>query len=134
MNSLDPTLLLFANDSFYRAFAARDMTAMAELWAETQPVFCLHPGWPALFGRAAVLESWQRILDNPGAPRIAIYGARVMQFGDAAGVVCYEQLPNGVCVASNGFVMEYERPRLVWHQSGPCESPPQNVDRAPDWQ
>ena len=134
MSVFDPALALFANDSFYRAFNARDMNGMNELWAETLPVYCLHPGWPALFGRAEVLESWQRILGNPNAPRILSYGAKVLHFGDTATVICYEQLPGGVCVASNGFVLEYERPRMVWHQSGTCEAPPSNEDRSPTWQ
>jgi hypothetical protein len=30
-------------------------------------VSCVHPGWPVLVGRQTVLESWRRILGNPGA-------------------------------------------------------------------
>ena len=134
MTTIDPALALFANDSFYRAFATRDLHAMSELWAETQPVYCVHPGWPALFGRVEVLDSWRRILGNPQAPKIVSYGATVLHFGATAAVICYEQLAGGVCLASNGFVYEFERPRMVWHQSGPCEAPPPNADKPPNWQ
>lgn len=134
MTDFDPSFALFANHSFYRAFTTRDIAAMGELWAETHPVYCLHPGWPALFGRAEVLDSWRRILANPQSPQIEGYGARVVQFGATATVVCYEQMAGGVCVASNGFVMEYERPRMVWHQSGTCDAPPPNADTPPTWQ
>ena len=44
MTAFDPALVLYANDSFYRAFNARDVNAMNELWAEGQSVYCLHPG------------------------------------------------------------------------------------------
>ncbi len=71
VSHLDPALLLFANDAFYRAFTSRDYAAMEGLWARAHPVMCLHPGWPALFGREDVLGSWQRILGNPQAPSIS---------------------------------------------------------------
>ena len=131
---LTTPLVLFANDAFYRAFSARDINAMSALWACEQPVFCLHPSWPALFGREHVLESWARILGNPQAPSVTAYGAKVIAFGDAATVVCYEQLAGGVCIASNGFVLEDNAVRMVWHQSGRCEAPPVNEDSAPSWQ
>ncbi len=134
VSGLTTPLVLFANDLFYRAFSARDMNAMTALWAHAQPVFCLHPSWPALFGREQVLESWARILGNPQAPSIATYGAQVMTYGNAATVVCYEQLDGGVCIASNGFVLENDVVRMVWHQSGHCEAPPPNMDSAPTWQ
>lgn len=130
----DPALLLFANDAFYRAFTSRDYAAMEGLWARTHPVMCLHPGWPALFGREDVLGSWQRILGNPQAPSISAYGARVLQYGDVACITCYEQLDGGVCVATNGFVLEDGELRMAWHQSAQCQAPPPNVDAGPTWQ
>lgn len=133
-SQLTPPRVLFANDLFYRAFTARDMNAMTALWAHTQPVFCMHPSWPALFGREQVLESWSRILSNPQAPSVHAYGAEVMTYGNAATVVCYEQLDGGVCIASNGFVLEGDIVRMVWHQSGRCEAPPRNTDNVPTWQ
>ena len=131
---LSTALTLFANDLFYRAFSARDLNAMSALWSLQHPVFCLHPGWPALFGRDAVLESWSRILGNAQAPKITAYGAQVMTSGGIAVVVCYEQLDGGVCVASNGFVLEGDAVRMLWHQSGRCDAAPANQDAEPNWQ
>ena len=53
----DHATLLFANETFYRAFAERDVTLMGALWAEQEPVTCLHPGWPPVEGRDAVLHA-----------------------------------------------------------------------------
>lgn len=69
MSMSEQEAVLAANLAFYQAFAQRDGAAMARLWAERAPVTCIHPGWPALEGRAAVLESWADILANPEARR-----------------------------------------------------------------
>ena len=53
---MDHEAVLFANEAFYQAFAARDLAAMEEVWAHHCPVACIHPGWPPLHGRQAVNE------------------------------------------------------------------------------
>src|SRR5690348_3483190 len=63
--------ILLANDAFYAAFADRDDEAMDALWARGALVACVHPGWPPLVGRDAVMASWRGILRGPGAPTIA---------------------------------------------------------------
>src|SRR5437762_12416784 len=102
----DSDAVLAANLEFYRAFAARDLVAMEELWARRWPVGCVHPGWPALSDRDAVMESWRSILSNPEAPRIACYDERVLLYGETALVLCEEELEGGTLIASNLFVRE----------------------------
>ena len=53
--SLDDALA--ANRAFYHAFSSRDLATMDTIWARGVPVLCIHPGWPALMERAAVLSS-----------------------------------------------------------------------------
>src|SRR5215468_8451467 len=62
--------LLFANEAFYQAFADRDIAAMEAAWASDGPIACIHPGWPPLAGREAVIESWRRILANDESPQV----------------------------------------------------------------
>jgi ketosteroid isomerase-like protein len=132
MNEAEASVL-FANESFYAAFHARDMAAMRALWAERAPVCCIHPGWNALDGREAVLGSWASIMGNPQSPRIHCLAARAYLYGDAALVVCYEVLEGGVLVATNGFVREDGRWRMVHHQAGPAsELPPEAAPQASD--
>ena len=97
----DSDAVLAANLEFYRAFTTRDLAAMDALWARAAPVACIHPGWPALADRDAIMESWRNILGNPGAPRIACYDERVLLYGEAALVVCEEELDGGTLIASN---------------------------------
>ncbi|MBV9828803.1 MAG: nuclear transport factor 2 family protein [Alphaproteobacteria bacterium] len=113
----DSDAVLAANLEFYRAFATRDLVAMDEVWAREAPVACIHPGWPILSGRDAVMESWQGILANPQAPRIACYDERVVLYGETALVLCEEELESGTLVASNFFVREGDGWRLAHHQA-----------------
>ena len=114
----DSDAVLAANLEFYRAFATRDLQAMDALWARQAPVACIHPGWPALADRDAIIESWRGILSSPESPRIVCYDERVFLYGDTALVVCEEELGSGTLVASNLFVREAEGWRIAHHQAG----------------
>lgn len=120
----DHPALLFANDAFYRAFADRDIVAMAEVWAEVEPVSCLHPGWAPLIGRDVVLASFQAILDGPGAPQIEPQAAEAAVHGDVGIVICYERIGRDYLIATNMFRRDGGRWRLVHHQAGPVNDPP----------
>jgi ketosteroid isomerase-like protein len=114
----DNDAVLAANLEFYRAFGARDVPAMERLWAREAPVACIHPGWPALAEREAIIESWRGILANPEAPRIACFDERVLIYGDTALVICEEELAGGTLIASNFFVREGGAWRIAHHQAG----------------
>jgi ketosteroid isomerase-like protein len=114
----DRDAVLAANLEFYRAFTARDLAAMDQLWARAAPVACLHPGWTALTDRQSVMASWGAILTNPEAPRIACFDERVFLYGDTALVLCEEELAGGSLAASNLFIREDGEWRIVHHQAG----------------
>jgi ketosteroid isomerase-like protein len=114
----DSDAVLAANLEFYRAFAARDVPAMDELWARQAPVACLHPGWTALTNRETIMGSWMGILSNPGAPRIACFDEQVFLYGDVALVLCEEELEGGTLAASNLFVRENNKWRIAHHHAG----------------
>ena len=111
----------FANEVFYRAFAARDVEAMQELWARDAPVAVIHPGWQAFFGREDVMKSWEAVLGGPNSPDISCHEARVQICGDSAYVICYERVSGGFLVATNLFVLERGLWRMVHHQAGPTQ-------------
>ena len=115
---------LFANEGFYLAFALRDLDAMEQLWSSNPSVLCVHPGWPALTTRAEVMESWARILGNPGQPQVAFHVQEIMAIGEVVAVVCYEQVVGAVMLASNWFVEEGGTVRMVGHHAGVCGNPP----------
>ena len=115
--------VLEANSAFYRAFTARDAAAMEALWARSAPVACVHPGWDALRGRDAVMESWRSILGGD-APRVRCTRASAHVLGAAAFVVCHETMEGARLVATNVFVREDGAWRMVHHQAGGLAQPP----------
>jgi hypothetical protein len=110
-----------ANDSFYRAFTEGSYRAMAELWARSAAVACVHPGAPAIVGRESVLDSWRMILREAPSLPMRCDGVIVNLLGEVAVVTCYEA--NGDhpahLAATNVFVLEDGSWRMVHHQAGP---------------
>jgi ketosteroid isomerase-like protein len=115
--------VLAANEAFYQAFNQKDASLMSRVWADSESVTCIHPGWNVLQGREPVLESWASILSNPEQPRIVTGGAAVSFFGPLAVVVCRELVAGSPLVATNLFIEEQGSWKLVHHQSGPVYSP-----------
>jgi hypothetical protein len=117
--------VLRANADFYRAFSHGDYAAMDRLWAQTAPVSCLHPGAPALIGRAQVMDSWGDLLRQPPPFMMRSDHARARILGETAIVLCYEG--NGEhpahLAATNVFVLEGGAWRMVHHQAGPLARP-----------
>jgi len=112
--------VLFSNEAFYLAFSHKNIEAMDALWSRRSPLVCVHPGWRRLTDRGQIMLSWKRILENPNQPGMDFLEPEVHDHGAMVLVTCYESLPNGVCLASNGFVYEGERWQMVLHHSGAC--------------
>jgi hypothetical protein len=118
----DTDSLLFANEAFYRAFADKDMDAMADLWSRDAPVSCIHPGWGPLFDRSEVMSSWAAILGAPEAPDIRCFNPTVQLYGDLGTVICFERLPGGTLVATNIFVRQGSVWKMIHHQGAPTST------------
>jgi len=128
----DQTAVLFANDAFYAAFAARDMQAMNDVWWHGENITCIHPGWPPLFGRDQVMGSWQGILNNAGSSGIQCRKAVPHIFDNTAYVVCYEVIGKDTLLASNVFIRDDRRWRMVHHQGGTSSAlPPEPTNEGP---
>jgi ketosteroid isomerase-like protein len=120
--------VLDANSAFYRAFAGRDLEAMDAVWASDAPVACVHPGWDALRGRDAVMESWRAILSGPHSPEIGCSHAFAQVIGETALVICREHVAGGELVATNVFVREDGGWKLVHHQASPLATEGEEED------
>jgi ketosteroid isomerase-like protein len=121
--------ILGANAAYYRAFATGNFAAMSRIWADEQ-VSCVHPGWPALVGRKAVLESWHRILGNPGTERIEFLDPTAMVAGDEGRVLCIEVIGTAAFAASNWFRRIGGTWRMIHHHASPIALEPD--DDAPE--
>jgi len=124
---MDEDALLAANASYYRAFAARDLGAMEALWA-SDGVTCVHPGWPALIGRAPVIASYRDIFRNSSQEAVTAREEKTLIEGDDGRVFCVEEVGGGLLLATNWFrvIGGANGPawRLLHHQAGPLAPPP----------
>lgn len=120
----DPAPVLAANAAFYAAFAAGDVAAVEACWSRSPDVAVIHPGWPAVHGRDAVIESFRQIFDGESPPNIECAEAAVYVSGAFAFVICTEHLEGGDLVATNLFVLEGDAWKMVHHQAGPQPARP----------
>ena len=115
--------VLAANQAFYDAHEARDLDAMADVWADGDEVVCIHPGWPILRGRDDVLESWRRIFGGPGRNQFIVTNDAVVVDGDLAWVTLDENLVDdgatGTIAATNVFRRVEGAWRMVVHHGSP---------------
>jgi uncharacterized protein (TIGR02246 family) len=110
-----------ANVAYYRAFARRDAEAMARLWAQ-EGVSCVHPGWPPIFGREAILASYRDIFKNPFQDEIETSGETLIRAGNEGRIVCLERVGEALLVATNWFRLFDSEWRLVHHQASPLSA------------
>lgn len=124
--------VLTANAQFYEAFSASCLEAMSDIWAVERPeaLSCSHPGFPAIRGRDAIIESWRHIFRGD-APSILpeVDCVRLMAGGQAALVSCLERIDGspgsvdeheGELTATNLFEKDtHGEWKMVLHQAGP---------------
>jgi ketosteroid isomerase-like protein len=84
--------ILAANGRFYQAFEKLDMEAMISVWAKTDYVRCIHPGWRLLVGWDAVRASWEIIFRNTREIRFTLTDVQVQFRGNLAWVTLTENI------------------------------------------
>jgi len=117
--------ILFANEAFYSAFSSCDVMAMDAVWAIKAPLICVHPGGAPITGRAAIMASWTDILNHQASGGMRFDGAKAVTIDDVAFVTCFERLGEGALSATNAFVREGRRWRMVLHHAGACVEAPE---------
>lgn len=120
---MDEDALLAANAAYYQAFAARDLAAMNDLW-EQEGVSCVHPGWPALIGRMAVLASYRDIFRNSQQEAVTARDEKLLIDGEDGRVFCVEEVGGGLLLATNWFRLIDGAWRLLHHQASPLAPAP----------
>jgi ketosteroid isomerase-like protein len=136
-----------ANTELYDAFEAGDLDRMESLWLDgpdASEVTCVHPGWPPLRGRTAVLRSWAVIMANTPYIQFVLTDVEVAVAGDVAVVSCSENVLTGAdevgeaalgftssrVVATNVFRRTAQGWRLWVHHGSPVLSATDEADEA----
>jgi len=81
-----------ANARFYRAFENLDLAEMDLIWAHTDHVRCIHPGWGLLSGWDAVRQSWEALFKDSREMRFSLSEVTARVDGDLAWVTCTENI------------------------------------------
>lgn len=139
--SADVATVEALNTELYDAIEAGDLDRLGVVWAagpHAEAVTCVHPGWPVLRGRTAVLRSWAVIMANTAYLQFFITDVAVDVIGDAAVLTCAENiltgvggpsdasadsLPGGRVVTTNLFRRTPEGWRLYLHHASPVLEP-----------
>jgi ketosteroid isomerase-like protein len=119
-----------ANRSFYAAFEARDLDAMAGVWEQSERATVTHPGWPTLRGWVEVARSWERIFDHTPYIQFFLTEEQIQVEGEVAWVTLFENILQEVgraganlsearVAATNVFVHRGGRWWMVLHHGSP---------------
>ena len=127
----DAADVIEANARFYRAFESLDLAEMDRVWAHTDDVRCVHPGWSMLDGWDAVRQSWEAIFKGSREMRFSLGDVRGRAVGDLAWVTCTEnilsdtrgQLAVTALIATNVFERRANEWLLVHHHASHVLTP-----------
>ena len=118
--------IFFANESFYHAFSHGNLEMMELLWSKRKPICCIHPGHAPLQKYEQIMLSWNNILEQSQNTAIECFDPNLSLYGDLALITCYEVVSGNHLIATNGFVMEEEDWKMVFHQAGPTVGRPES--------
>ena len=128
--------IIAANESFYKAFNARDLDAMKIVWASHEKVTCVHPGWMPLNGLKSIIDSWEGIFKNSGNMDIQMTDISITASENLAWVSCVEKLytiaTHGVLASkvfsTNLFQLNEGNWKMIMHHASPLPSSPESEE------
>ena len=104
MSTDDATTVERVTRSLYTAIETADLDLMGAIWLDGDDVVCVHPGWPAVRGRSAVMRSWAVVMAGTPYVQFFLTDLAVRVDGDTAVMTCAESLLTGADGGSEGFV------------------------------
>ena len=114
-----------ANQRFYDAFSALDISGMDRVWENSERAMCVHPGWTPLVGWDAIRQSWDRIFQNANLMQFQVRYLNVVVQGEFGCVTCVESITSVVqrhasnfsTFATNIFARYEDGWRMVGHHA-----------------
>ena len=129
--------IIAANESFYKAFNARDLDAMKNVWVSHEKATCIHPGCVPLNGLESIIDSWGGIFKNSGNMDIQITDISVTTSESLAWISCVEKLytiaTHGVLASkvfsTNLFQLNAGNWKMIMHHASPLPSSPESEEK-----
>ena len=128
--------IIAANEGFYKAFNARDLDAMKNVWGSHEKITCIHPGWVPLNGLESIIDSWEGIFKNSGNMDIQITDISVTTSESLAWISCVEKLytiaTHGVLASkvfsTNLFQLNEGNWEMIMHHASSLPSSPESEE------
>jgi len=111
-----------ANASFYALFESANIDGMANLWVNTEEVWCTHPGWPTIFGWDQIRVSFEQIFSGPELPQFLTSNVRFHGDEQTAWVFLEENLL-GTSLSAVAAVNVFKKHQGVWNMVGHQAAP-----------
>ena len=119
-----------AEDAFYDAFEAHDLTAMMAVWGESDDLVCVLPMGPVVQGRGAIAGVWKQVFSHADRPHIVVHHRQWVESPDLAAHVVEEQISfpatagtPPAMIATNVYRRHAGGWRLVLHHASPPPPP-----------
>lgn len=80
----DLTRVELLNHRFYSCFAQLDIEGMAEIWARSPHVRCVHAGWELVVGYEDVRQSWAEVFMSISEVEFELEDVQIQVLGDTA--------------------------------------------------
>ncbi|MYS81243.1 nuclear transport factor 2 family protein [Embleya scabrispora] len=93
------------NLALWTAVEEGDIDALGAIWADgadAPSVTCVHPGWPALHGRAEILRSYALIMANTAYVQFFLTDVEVKLAGEVAVLSCTANMLTGMAEEDGG--------------------------------
>lgn len=124
------------NERFYESISVANLSMMEELWAKTDEVKCVHPGWPVIMGWKNVRESWQTIFESGLCfANIEVSNVYIDVNKNSAWLNCVEKISyvvnNRVIITmaqtTNIFEKQEQKWKIVLHHASPMPIPQSEI-------
>ena len=116
--------ILRVNQEFYEAFSSSNLVMMRSVWADSNEIVCIHPGWSPLSGLESVMASWDTIFRAQEQFEIRAVGVDVRISDSLAFVICGESVnrEEATLIATNTFRRTEYGWKLLHHHASPILS------------
>lgn len=128
-------ILLEVNKNYYKAFENFDLQLMSQVWANTNDVVCIHPGWDILVGWEKVREGWSKIFMDDSFLKFTIRNTNTIILNNIGIVSCIEEIfvsskdtiSQTFIATTNLFKETEEGIKLFYHHSSPVLTNERNL-------
>lgn len=128
-------ILLEVNKNYYKAFENFDIQLMSQVWANTDEVVCIHPGWEILVGWEKVYDGWTKIFMEDTFLKFTIRNTNTIIFENIGIVSCIEEIfvsakdtiSQTFVATTNLFKMTDDGIKLFYHHSSPVLTNERNL-------